>query len=130
MTVATADATRRGADPRPVVVQEGGRHLVAGARCVACGHALARATPRCTRCRGPLQAERFGPEGVIWAATVVHIAAEPGGEVPYALAYVDLDAGPRLLVRLGTGGRRPAIGDRVRLTAPTPDGNAAGELVR
>ena len=130
MTATETDAARRGADPRPVVVEVGGRHLLAGARCVACGHALARVVPRCSRCRGPVEAERFGPEGSIWATTVVHIAAEPGGEAPYALAYVDLDGGPRVLLHLDTGGARAGIGDRVRLSAPTPTGNAAGELVR
>ena len=130
MTPVATEASRSAADPRPVVVAHGGRHLLAGARCASCGHALARVAPRCSRCRGPVQPARFGPEGTIWATTVVHIAAEPGGEAPYALAYVDLDGGPRVLLHLDTGGARAGIGDRVRLSAPTPTGNAAGELVR
>ena len=130
MSATAAHAPGRLADPRPVVVEEDGRHVLAGARCVACGHALARPAPRCTRCRGPVEPERFGPEGRIWATTVVHIPSEPGGEAPYALGYVDLDAGPRLLLRLHTPTRAAAIGDRVRLTAPTPAGNPAGEVLR
>jgi uncharacterized OB-fold protein len=130
VTAAATDAPGRSADPRPVVVEYGGRHLLAGARCVACGHALARVVPRCSRCRGPVQPERFGPDGVIWATTVVHIPAAPGDQTPYTLAYVDLDAGPRVLLRLETGGARATIGDRVSLTAPTASGSAAGELVR
>ena len=126
---AAPEAPGRSADPRPAVVEDGGRHLIAGARCVACGHALARAVPRCSRCRGPVEPKRFGPDGVIWATTVVHIPAEPGGEAPYALAYVDLDAGPRVLLRLETGGARATIGDRVRLAPPTTSGSAAAELV-
>jgi uncharacterized OB-fold protein len=129
VTAAATDARRRAADPRPLVVEAGGAHLLAGASCVACGHALARAAPRCSRCRGPVEPARFGPDGSIWATTVVHVAAEPGDELPYTLAYVDLDDGPRILLRLDTGTDRAAIGDRVRLTAPTPAGNPAGELI-
>jgi uncharacterized OB-fold protein len=129
VTIAATPVAQGLADPRPAVVDDGGRHVLAGACCAACGHALARVVPRCSRCRGPVEPARFGPEGTIWATTVVHIAARPGGEAPYTLAYVDLDDGPRLLLRLDVGAARAAIGDRVRLTAPTAEGNAAGELL-
>ncbi len=129
MTLAATPVAQGLADPRPAVVDDGGRHLLAGARCVACGHALPRVVPRCSRCRGPVEPTRFGPEGTIWATTVVHIAAKPGGDAPYTLAYVDLDDGPRLLLRLDVGAGRAGIGDRVRLTASTAEGNAAGELL-
>ena len=122
----TATATEtRAPDPRPAIVEDGGRHLLAGGRCTACGHALLRAVPRCSRCRGTVEPARYGPEGRIWATTVVHI----GDDAPYALAYVDLDAGPRVLLRLRTGGAPAAIGDRVRLAAPTASGSATGEVV-
>ncbi len=131
MTPVATEASRSAADPRPVVVADAdGRHLLAGGSCVSCGHALARVAPRCSRCRGRVQPARFGPEGTIWATTVVHIPAEPGGDVPYAIAYVDLDAGPRLLLRLDADSGRAAVGDRVRLTAPTAAGNATGMLIR
>lgn len=128
MTAAT-DVAHVPGDPRPRIVEDSGRWMVAGARCVACGHALVRPVPRCIRCRGRVEPERFRSEGRIWATTVVHVAAEPGGEAPYRLAYVDLDAGPRVLLRLEPADVPAAIGDRVRLTAPSAAGNPAGEIV-
>ena len=61
--------------------------------------------------------ERFPGRGTVWAATLIHIRV---GDLdpPYALAYVDLDAGPRVLARQ----RRPSalpVGSRVRLEAST-----------
>ncbi len=112
-------------DPRPVVVAEGASHLLAGARCDACGHALVRMLPRCPRCGATVSVTRFGPEGEIWAVTVLHVAPA-GRHAPYTLAYVDLDDGPRLLAHV-TG--PTAIGSRVRLTASTADGDPAVEAI-
>jgi uncharacterized OB-fold protein len=124
MTV--AQALRLLADPRPVIVEQGGGHALAGGRCRACGHALARRVPRCPWCRGEVAAERFGPGGAVWAVTVLHV---PAGDrdAPYTLAYVDLDDGPRLLVHLS---EPAAIGARVRLAAPTAAGDPAAEVLR
>jgi uncharacterized OB-fold protein len=115
------------ADPRPAVVLHDGAFVLDGGRCTRCEHPLAFALPLCPRCRGRVNSERFGPEGTIWSFTVVHVPTRPGGETPYTLGYVDLDGGPRLLVRLD---RVPAgVGTRVRLSAPSAEGNPAAEVL-
>jgi uncharacterized protein len=130
VTAVRADvAPAPAADPRPVVVEEQGRHLLAGGRCLPGGHALGRPLPRCPRCRGEVAPARFGPDGAVWAVTVVHVPAQEGDEVPYTLAYVDLDAGPRLLVRLDESLAPARVGARVRLTASSPAGDPAAEML-
>ena len=106
------------ADPRPHVVD--GR--VAGLRCRSCGYPTASATAWCPLCCGPQEEARFGPGGRVWAATVVRLAV--GGRTPpYALAYVDLDDGPRVLARLDAA-VAPAPGTRVAVA-----GDDDGDLV-
>jgi len=120
-----AQAPRLLGDPRPVIVESGDQYALAGGRCQDCGHALTRLLPRCPWCRGQVRAERFGPEGYVWAVTVLHI---PAGDrdAPYTLGYVDLDDGPRLLVHLT---ERATIGARVRLAKPTAAGDPAAEVL-
>jgi uncharacterized OB-fold protein len=119
------EAPRLVADPRPRIVGDGDRHVLLGGRCTACGHAVSRPLPRCPWCRSEVEPVQFGPEGAVWAVTVLHVAAG-GRDVPDALAYVDLDDGPRLLVHLP---ERVPIAARVRLTAPTAAGDPAAEAV-
>jgi uncharacterized OB-fold protein len=107
------------ADPRPVWADG----AVLGVRCTACRYPAAQTEiPWCPVCHAAVVPERFDPAGTIWSATVVAI---PVGErrPPFALAYLDLDDGPRLLVHLTTPGL-PAIGARARIT-----GTDAGDLV-
>jgi len=116
-------------DPRPEVVEEGGLARLCGSRCTACGHVLAFRAPRCPVCRGALEEARFGPEGKVWSATVVRVPV-PGREPPYGLAYVDLDAGPRVLAHYAPPGDRALrVGARVRLRGSTPQGDPAVEEV-
>lgn len=59
----------------------------------------------------------------MWSATVVRIPVA-GRTPPYALAYVDLDDGPRVLAHVvaGNGDTAPSVGARVRLRAgASPD---------
>lgn len=116
-------------DPRPRVVAEGDEHRLEGARCLACGHALARMTPRCPRCAGAVEAATFGPTGRLWALTRVHVAARPDETLPYVIGYVDLDAGPRLLVRLADPSAPAAVGAAVRLVNGGATGDPTVELV-
>jgi len=122
-------ATKVPADPRPRIVAEGGAQLLAGGRCRRCGHALVRVFPRCPRCRGEIEPASFGPEGEIWSFTVIHIPPGPGADAPYALAYVDLDDGPRVLVR--TDPEAPLqVGARARLGALSDAGDPTAEVIR
>lgn len=107
-------------DPRSAVVERDGAVWLAGVRCRRCAYPVAGARPRCPVCGGPVAAAEFGPEGTVWAATVVHVAV-PGRTPPYGLAYVDLDDGPRVLAHAP---ERTAVGIRVRLAPKT----AAGDL--
>ena len=98
------------ADPRPVW-DDG---AVLGVRCTACRYPAAqREIPWCPVCHAAVAPDRFAPVGTIWSATVVAI---PVGErrPPFALAYLDLDDGPRLLVHMATP-EAPPIGGRARI---------------
>jgi hypothetical protein len=118
-------------DPRPAVVcADDGRWRVAGARCRFCNHAVAYRWPRCPVCRGTLEEVLFPPVGTVWSSTVVRIPV-PGRTPPYALAYVDLDEGPRVLAHVDGGTESPVpVGSRVELIAPSADGDLRVGVLR
>jgi uncharacterized protein len=100
------------ADPRPVVVAgRAGEGLIDGRRCTACAEPTAFAWPACPACGGPVEPARFGPGGTVWSATVVRIPVADRTP-PYALAYVDLDEGPRVLAHSADA---LPVGARVRV---------------
>ncbi len=107
------------ADPRPVVRGD----KVLGARCASCSYPSAPPAPWCPVCQGrDQQPAEFGPGGTVWASTLVHI---PVGRwtPPYAMAYVDLDDGPRVIAHL----QEPRIekaGARIRIV-----GGEEGDLL-
>lgn len=84
---------------------------IEGRRCLRCAEPAAYAWPACPECGGPVEPTRFGPEGTVWSATVVRIPVADRIP-PYALAYVDLDDGPRVLAHSAAP---VAVGARVRL---------------
>lgn len=107
------------ADPRPEVLGD----RVIGVRCGACGYPTAPPAPWCPVCQSrDLRPTEFGPGGTVWSSTLVHI---PVGrwKPPYALAYVDLDNGPRVLAHLQTPVKQ-RMGTRVRIV-----GGDDGDLV-
>jgi hypothetical protein len=118
-------------DPRPAVVNtDDGRWQVAGARCRACRHAVAYRWPRCPVCGGTLAEVLFSSLGTVWSSTVVRIPV-PGRMPPYALAYVDLDDGPRVLAHIDGGTDSPVpVGSRVELAAPSDNGDLRVETLR
>lgn len=72
----------------------------------------------------------FGPAGVVFSATVLRIAV-PGRTPPIALAYVDLDDGPRLLAHVDGPTDVPlAPGTRVELVGRTDDDDPLVRAVR
>lgn len=110
-------------DPRPRVVTGPGGARVAGWRCSACRYPVALPGPWCPRCRAELVAEEFGPGGVVWSATVLRVPL-PDRRPPTALAYVDLDDGPRVLAHVGgSSERRLSAGTRVRGIGLGPQGD-------
>lgn len=96
--------------------------LLVGVRCRDCGHPVAFERSWCPVCRGEVVEEEFGPEGVVWSATTVRIPT-PGRRPPYHLAYVDIDDGPRVLAHVQGVDAPPHVGTRVRLVAPTGEGD-------
>jgi uncharacterized OB-fold protein len=115
------------ADPRPVIAFDGSGYRLVGGRCTQ-GHPLLSTFARCPRCRSEVETASFGPEGLIWATTRVHVPAFPHDVVPYVLAYVDLDDGPRVLLRLTNTPAGASVGDRVTLDTPTEGGNPTGKV--
>ena len=100
-----------------------------GQRCSGCSFPIALEAPWCPKCRGTLVPTEFGPEGVVWASTVVRVAL-PGRTPPYSLTYVDLDEGPRVLGHLELSMLvRVSAGQRVRLVGESADGDLAFELI-
>ena len=84
------------ADSRPRFVE--GR--VEGSRCRVCRYPSAQVgLVWCPVCGGDIESESFGPAGRIWSSTVVRIPVTDR-KPPFALAYLDLDDGPRVMVHL------------------------------
>lgn len=58
----------------------------------------------------------------MWAAATVHLAIDHR-QPPFTLAYVDLDAGPRVLT-LVDGSEAPSVGTRMTIV-----GSQAGDIL-
>ncbi len=102
------------ADSRPVLADG----AVLGCRCTVCRYPAAQlGLPWC-----PVAPERFAVSGTVWSSTVIAIAVGTLSP-PFGLAYLDLDDGPRVLVRLATPEAVP-IGTRLTIT-----GTDGGDLV-
>ena len=114
-------ATER-TDPRPQVVTRSGVAVLAGGRCQSCRYPTATVLPRCPVCGSRCEPEDIGPGGTVFSATVLRIPV-PGRTPPIALAYVDLDDGPRILTHVVTDDRAPAPRRRVHLVGRTDDGD-------
>lgn len=110
-------------DVRPSIIDRDGVWLLAGFSCPACGYRLAVAAPWCPLCHGEVAPTDFGPSGTVWGSTILRVPVG-GYEPPRALAYVDVDDGPRLICELaGTADTPVPVGSRVELTSPSPEGN-------
>lgn len=112
------------ADPRPQVQGE----AVVGVRCGTCGYPSAPAAPWCPVCQSREQKPAaFGPGGTVWSSTLVQI---PVGrwKPPYAIAYLDLDEGPRVLAHLETA-EIVKGGTRVRVVGADEGGDLIVRVV-
>lgn len=115
-------------DPRPVF----GDGKLAGSRCPACGIVVVPAVARCSTCWAATEAiDDIEPVGTVWSSTVVHLPVGPY-EAPFGLAYVDLDAGARVLAHTeadASGAPQLIAPDsRVRL-APNEHGDLVASAV-
>ena len=91
-------------------------------RCATCGHAQSLAPLACAVCHGrDLQWTDSLGRGTVRAASVVHRAPSDAYRplVPYTLAMVQLDEGPRVMAHLAPG---LPLGARVRATFFEHDG--------
>lgn len=109
-------------DPRPRTVRRDGQTLLAGWRCTSCSLPRAARAWRCPDCGGELADAEFGPAGTVWSSTVVHLDIS-GIAAPYALAYVDLDDGPRFLAHIAGATAPVRVGTRVTVTGTDDRGD-------
>lgn len=76
-------------------------------RCRACDAGFYPTQRHCTACGAwdDFRAEPLPRRGTLFAWTVIHVAtATPPLPLPYALGYVDLDEGPRVLAPIAVEG--------------------------
>lgn len=88
-------------------------------RCRGCGHAQLYFRAICTACWSrDLEAAPAAGSGTVYSFTIVHSVGEPAlaAELPYALALVELDEGPRVMTRIEGDPETVGIGDRVEAT--------------
>ncbi|ROO87492.1 hypothetical protein EDD29_5100 [Actinocorallia herbida] len=85
-------------------------------RCTDCGTWLPRPLERCNRCAGPTEFADVAGTGTVYSHIVVHHPSVPAfaSLVPYVVALVEFDEGPRLPgILLGESGADIAVGQRV-----------------
>lgn len=93
--------------------------------CRACGKAHHYPRELCPHCHSDeLDWIEAKGDGEIYSFTVVH---RPAGEafaadIPYTVALVTLDEGPRMMTRIAEGGSAVEIGRRVRVTYQNGEG--------
>ena len=118
MATETTVENRPRLDPRPQVDAE----RVIGSSCQRCDFRRAAALDRCPECAGRCVRTEFGPGATVFAATVLRVPV-PGREPPYALAYIDLDDGPRILAHVDDTTEALAPGRRVLVSGTTSQGD-------
>jgi uncharacterized protein len=94
------------------------RRLVVQA-CAHCGYLRWPPAPLCPECQteGGVWTE-VRPAGVLWSVATYHRALDPAfvGEVPYSVALVELDDGPRMYGRLSGDPEQFVLDGRVQAT--------------
>lgn len=91
-------------------------------RCSDCHHLFTYPRGHCSQCGSlSITSEPIRDRGTVYAVTVVRAHPNPefNAMAPYAVAYVDLDLGGRVLTRLTTPHAASVrIGDRVEVGPP------------
>lgn len=112
----------------------GGR--LRGSRCADCAVAVYPAGPACPRCGGPAEPVVLSGTGTLWTWTVQRYApksppyAPPAaGFTPFAVGYVELPEGVRVLATLDIRPEDAEIGMPLTVTAGDGVPRAAGAVV-
>ena len=85
-----------------------------GYRCSQCGRVSLKKPDRCRCGNQAFEAVELSGKGKVYTCTTLHAAAEPfEKDLPFQIAIVELEEGPRLTVRIE--GQRVAIDDPVHL---------------
>ncbi len=117
--------------PELVDVGPDGPGLVAG-KCANCGALSFPKAVVCTECLSEnIGAAELSKQGVLYSFSIVHQAPK-GWSVPYALGYVDLPEGVRVLAHIvGAGGGVNGIGidQQVRLGIAPVGTDADGSVL-
>jgi uncharacterized OB-fold protein len=109
------------ADPRPRATTGPSGVTITGWRCRECRYPMTQHVTVCMSCRGPVAEETFATAGEVWASTCLRVRV-PGHTPPFAVAYVVLDDGPRVLVH--TPGDQPLVpGTRARVVEVSESGD-------
>jgi uncharacterized OB-fold protein len=95
-------------------------------QCDACGELRFPPAPVCPRCLSPeCTWTPLSGKGAVLGWTVFHRQYFPELPVPYTVIAVETDEGPIVMGNwVNAGERRPALGDRVRLTYEDVAGEA------
>lgn len=93
------------------------RSVLEAARCKDCGHTFLPAGPICPRCwSSALAAQTLSGKGEVVTFTVYRQSYHPGLAVPYAVALVALEEGPRFISNIvGCAPEAVRIGMAVRV---------------
>jgi uncharacterized OB-fold protein len=121
-------AEKREPKPRPVPVPDpesapywdavNAERLVVQ-RCTRCGNHQLYPRPHCIRCRGPVEWVEANGRGTVYSFTVIrqNFSRSFKHLIPYVVALVDLDEGPRLMTNIvGCAPDEVRIGMPVRAT--------------
>ncbi|MEB8340207.1 Zn-ribbon domain-containing OB-fold protein [Streptomyces endophyticus] len=96
--------------PRSPAAGPQGSYGLKGSHCSGCSVTVYPADESCPRCGGPAADAVLSGAGTLWTWTVQRYAPKsppykepPGGFVPFALGYVELDEGVRVAAVLDVG---------------------------
>jgi uncharacterized OB-fold protein len=108
------------ADPRPQASRSVSGITISGWRCQQCAYPYTQEVLRCPVCHGTVAEDTFATSGVVFASTCMRVRV-PGHTPPFAMAYLVLDGGPRILVHTGT--ERLVPGTRATIKEVTEEGD-------
>lgn len=126
MTPDIAQAAPSLISERLVTIAADGKAALAGGRCRVCAALSFPRAEVCTECLSlEVEEATLSSEGRLYSYSVVHQAPK-GWKVPYALGYVDLPEGVRVLAHIDAPLQTIAIDQPVRLSLGVVATDASG----